>query len=86
MSGKVFTQQLRALERDGLIGRTQALKAATCVEHSITWRGDASINPLYLVTPVTAVMGGALTHEPMSAIKPGGFALAATGVHVGTRR
>jgi DNA-binding HxlR family transcriptional regulator len=39
MSGKVFTQQLRALERDGLICRTQALKAAKCVEYSITRRG-----------------------------------------------
>jgi drug/metabolite transporter (DMT)-like permease len=40
----------------------------------------------YLVTPVTAVMGWALTHEPMSAIKLAGFAVAATGVYVGTRR
>ncbi|HZR36833.1 MAG TPA: DMT family transporter [Nevskia sp.] len=40
----------------------------------------------YLVTPVTAVMGWAVMHEPMSAIKLAGFALAATGVYVGTRR
>jgi drug/metabolite transporter (DMT)-like permease len=39
----------------------------------------------YLVTPVTAVMGWALMHEPMSAVKLAGFALAATGVYVGTR-
>ncbi len=40
----------------------------------------------YLVTPVTAVMGWALMHEPMSAIKLAGFALAASGVYIGTRR
>jgi len=40
----------------------------------------------YLVTPVTAVMGWALMHEPMSAIKLAGFALAAAGVYIGTRR
>ncbi len=40
----------------------------------------------YLVTPVTAVMGWVLMHEPMSAIKLAGFALAATGVYIGTRR
>jgi drug/metabolite transporter (DMT)-like permease len=40
----------------------------------------------YLVTPVTAVMGWVLMHEPMSAIKLAGFALAATGVYLGTRR
>jgi drug/metabolite transporter (DMT)-like permease len=39
----------------------------------------------YLVTPVTAVMGWALMHEPMSAIKLAGFALAASGVYIGTR-
>jgi drug/metabolite transporter (DMT)-like permease len=40
----------------------------------------------YLVTPVTAVMGWALMGEPMSAVKLAGFALAAAGVYVGTRR
>lgn len=40
----------------------------------------------YLVTPVTAAMGWALMHEPMSAIKLAGFALAASGVYIGTRR
>ncbi|HEX4377975.1 MAG TPA: EamA family transporter [Steroidobacteraceae bacterium] len=39
----------------------------------------------YLVTPVTAVMGWLLMGEPMSAIKVGGFALAAAGVYIGTR-
>jgi drug/metabolite transporter (DMT)-like permease len=40
----------------------------------------------YLVTPVTAVMGWALMGEPMSAVKLLGFALAAGGVYIGTRR
>ena len=40
----------------------------------------------YLITPVTAVMGWALMREPMSVLKLGGFALAATGVYLGTRR
>jgi len=40
----------------------------------------------YLVTPVTAVMGWALMHEPMSAVKLAGFALAAAGVYIGTRK
>ncbi len=40
----------------------------------------------YLVTPVTAVMGWLLMGEPMSTIKVGGFALAAAGVYIGTRR
>jgi drug/metabolite transporter (DMT)-like permease len=40
----------------------------------------------YLVTPVTAVMGWALMHEPMSALKLAGFVLAASGVYIGTRR
>lgn len=40
----------------------------------------------YLITPVTAVMGWALMHEPMSALKLAGFALAAGGVYLGTRR
>jgi DNA-binding HxlR family transcriptional regulator len=48
MSGKVCTQQLRALERDGLICRTPALKAAKCVEYSITWRGTKLWNSLAL--------------------------------------
>jgi DNA-binding HxlR family transcriptional regulator len=49
MSGKVFTQQVRALERDGLIGRRQALKAAKCVEYSITLRGARLWNSLELL-------------------------------------
>jgi drug/metabolite transporter (DMT)-like permease len=40
----------------------------------------------YLVTPVTAVMGWALMGEPMSVVKLLGFALAAGGVYIGTRR
>jgi drug/metabolite transporter (DMT)-like permease len=40
----------------------------------------------YLVTPVTAVMGWALMGEPMSMVKLLGFALAAGGVYIGTRR
>jgi len=39
----------------------------------------------YLVTPVTAVMGWALMHEPISPIKLIGFGLAAGGVYLGTR-
>jgi drug/metabolite transporter (DMT)-like permease len=39
----------------------------------------------YLVTPVTALMGFALMHEPMSLLKIAGFALAAAGVYIGTR-
>jgi drug/metabolite transporter (DMT)-like permease len=40
----------------------------------------------YLITPVTALMGWGLMHEPMSALKLGGFGLAAAGVYLGTRR
>jgi len=40
----------------------------------------------YLVTPITAMLGWLLMHEPMSAIKLAGFALAASGVYVATRR
>lgn len=40
----------------------------------------------YLVTPVTAVMGWAWLGEPMSVLKLLGFALAAGGVYIGTRR
>jgi drug/metabolite transporter (DMT)-like permease len=39
----------------------------------------------YLVTPITAIMGWLLMHEPMSAIKVAGFALAAGGVYLATR-
>ena len=39
----------------------------------------------YLVTPVTAVMGYLFMHEPMSALKIAGFALAAGGVYLGSR-
>jgi drug/metabolite transporter (DMT)-like permease len=39
----------------------------------------------YLVTPITAIMGWLLMHEPMSAIKVTGFALAAGGVYLATR-
>jgi drug/metabolite transporter (DMT)-like permease len=40
---------------------------------------------LYLVTPITAIMGWLVMHEPMSAIKLAGFALAASGVYIATR-
>jgi drug/metabolite transporter (DMT)-like permease len=40
----------------------------------------------YLITPVTALLGWALMGEPLSAVKVLGFALAAGGVYVGTRR
>ena len=40
----------------------------------------------YLVTPVTAMMGWGLMHEAMSATKLAGFAVAAAGVYVCTRR
>jgi len=39
----------------------------------------------YLVTPITAIMGWLLMHEPMSAIKVTGFALAAGSVYLATR-
>jgi|HubBroStandDraft_2_1064218.scaffolds.fasta_scaffold218423_1 DNA-binding HxlR family transcriptional regulator len=49
VSTKVFTQQLRALERDGLISRTQGAESAQWVEYAITSRGTAlwiSLEPL----------------------------------------
>lgn len=50
-------------------------------------RGAASrVSTLfYLVTPITAIMGWLLMHEPMSVIKVAGFALAAGGVYLATR-
>lgn len=49
MSTKVFTQQLRALERDGLICRSQAPEAAKWVDYSITSHGAELWNSLQLL-------------------------------------
>jgi DNA-binding HxlR family transcriptional regulator len=49
MSTKVFTQQLRALERDGLICRSQASEASKWVEYSITSHGAELWNSLQLL-------------------------------------
>jgi DNA-binding HxlR family transcriptional regulator len=49
MSTKVFTQQLRALEHDGLICRSQGAEAAKWVEYSITSQGAELWNSLELL-------------------------------------
>lgn len=55
ISDKIFTQQLRELERDGIITREKTLEETLCVSYTLTEKGKFLMPALYYIRDWAAV-------------------------------